>query len=268
MVFETFAALVGFLAVIYAGMVRFIQNKLVDRSKMEAIQAESKKLSEEFKKAKEKGDKKKLDEIMQKQIEFLPKMNKMMIGQFKPMLVILALFFAFTWGVGQIDPFVKDDITIPMADDGTGCDEEAGDGIHSACHELDGANQGKWVYTARVFEGDSELGLNSTYFLYNSDDASDTFTEAPRGEPVHVSTDKTSYYGDETLKLYAKSEKAGRLEATLDNGTSFHVDLPVEIPVINVKRIQQPYWWFILVSLIVNLSLSFAMGKLRKKGKK
>ncbi len=268
MVLETFTALVGMLAVIYACIARFIQNKLIDRSKVEAVQAESRKLSEEFKKAKESGNQKKVQEVMQKQMEFFPKMNKMMMAQFKPMFVILGLFLAFTWVVGQMDPFVGDDITIVMVDDGTGCDAEAGDSTYSACYVLGGTNYGKWVFSARALEEDREIGYNSTYFLYNSDDLSDTFTEAPRGEPVYVSTSKTIYYEGETVRLYAQSEKARQMEAVLNNGTSFHVDLPIEIPVINVKRIQQPYWWFILVSLIANLSLSFAMGKLKKKGKK
>ena len=268
MVFETFAALVGLLAVVYACMTRFIQSKLIDRSKIEGIQAESKKLSKEFEEAKKKGNKKKMDEVMKKQMEFLPKMNQMMIAQFKPMIFILALFFVFTWGVGQINPLVKDDITITMVDDGSGCDADAGDGTYSACYKIGDTNYGKWVFSARAMDGDNEIGQNSTYFLYNSDDLSDTFTEAPGGEPVDVSTDKTTYYEGETVKLYAKSEKAGGMEATLDNGTSFHVDLPIEIPIINVKRIQQPYWWFILVSLIVNLSVSFTMGRLRKRKKK
>ncbi len=268
MAFETFAALVGLLAVVYAFIARFIQSKLVDRSEMEAIQADSKRLSKEFEEAKKSGDKKKMDEVMKKQMEFLPRMNKMMFSQFKPMLVILVFFFAFTWGVSQLNPFVKDDITIPMADDGTGCDATAGDGTYSACYSIGGTNNGKWVFSARIFDGDNELGSNSTYFLYNADETSDTFIEAPKGEPLAVSTDKASYYEGDTVELYAKSGKAGRVEATLDNGTSFHVDLPLSIPLINVKRIQQPYWWFILVSLIVNLSLSFIMGRLRKRKKK
>jgi hypothetical protein len=43
------------------------------------------------------------------------------------------------------------------------------------------------------------------------------------------------------------------------------VDLPIAIPILNVQTIYQPYWWFILISLITNLSLSVALGKLRKK---
>jgi hypothetical protein len=264
MALDIFAGLVAFLAVIYAGIAKFVQGKLVNRNEVEAIQAESKRLSEEFKKAQQTGNQKKIDEAMKKQMAFLPKMNKVMVSQFKPMIVILALFFAFTWMVGQVDPTVQDDITIEMVDDGTGCDDTAGDGMFSACHMLEDTNYGKWTYGATAYSGQSELGTNYTYFLYNSDDA-DTFLEGPKGEPVALSTDKDEYFMGETVKLYARSTNADRFVATLDNGTFFMVDLPVTIPIINVQRIYQPYWWFILISLITNLSISFVWGKLRKK---
>jgi len=202
--------------------------------------------------------------VMQKQMKFLPKMNKVMFSQFKPMIVILALFGGFMWGLGYIDPAPHDDITIMLADDGAGCDKEAGDGIYSGCYMLEGMNYGKWGYTAKALDGDTEIGTNSTYFRYNSD-VNDTFAEAPKGEPVQLSTDKEDYYPGETVKLYAQSPKATAIKAVLDNGTYFSVELPLTIPLVNVKTIYQPYWWFILISLITNLSLSIAMKQLGKK---
>ncbi|MBU0533041.1 DUF106 domain-containing protein [Candidatus Micrarchaeota archaeon] len=264
MTFEIFTALVAFLALIYAGMAKFIQNKLVNREELEAMQAESKKLNEEVKKAQESKNQKKIDEAMKKQMDFLPKMSKTMMSQFKPMIVIMALFFAFTWAVGYINPLVEDDITIVMNDDGEGCDELAGDGIYSACYELEDMNYGKWMYNAKAFNQDNEIGSNYTYFNYNSEEV-DNFTEMPHGEPVYLSTDKKEYSAGETVKLYAENGNADRMEAVLDNGTYFSVVLPLAIPILNVKTIYQPYWWFILISLIANLSISFAMGKLRKK---
>lgn len=264
MVFEIFTALVAFLAVAYAGIAKFIQQKLVNRKELEEIQKESKELSAELKRAKESGNEKKVTEVMEKQMKFLPKMNKVMFSQFKPMIVILALFGVFMWGIGFIDPAPQDDIAITLADDGTGCDREAGDGIYSGCHGLEGMNYGKWSYTAKAFDGQMEIGSNSTYFIYNSD-VNDTFAEGPKGEPVQLSTDKAEYYPGETVQLYAQSSRATGIEAVLDNGTYFSVELPLAIPVFNVKTIYQPYWWFILISLITNLSLSIAMKTLGKK---
>lgn len=264
MVFEIFTALVAFLALIYAGTAKFIQQKLVNKKELEEIQKESKALSEELKKAKESGNEKRVTEVMEKQMKFLPRMNKVMFSQFKPMIVILALFGALMWVIGTIDPATQDDISIVLADDGAGCDMEAGDSIYSGCYNLEGANYGKWSYSAKAFDGDSEIGSNSTYFIYNSD-TSDTFAEGPKGESVQLSTDKEEYYPGETVQLYAQSAKATSIKAVLDNGTHFSVELPLTIPLVNVKTIYQPYWWFILISLITNLSISIVMKQLGKK---
>lgn len=266
MILEFFTALVGLLAIAYAGIAKFIQNKLIDRSEIEGIQAESKELNEKLKKAKERNDQKEIERIMKKQMEFLPKMNKVMVGQFKPMIYILAVFFVFTWAIGHIDPHLEDDITVTLKDNGLGCDLAENDGIYSACVEPH--NTGKWVAHVKSFKNGGETGSNSTYFLYGAD-SDDTYVDGPRGNPLVVSTDKMEYSEGETVSLYARASDVSNVEATLDNATAFRVDLPITIPVLNVTRIYQPYWWFILVSLISNLSLGFAIGKLKKKdGKK
>lgn len=265
MVFETFALLVALMALGYAVVARYLQNKLVNRSEMEAVQQESRRLSEEYKKATERKDKKKTDEIMQKQLEMLPKMNRMMFGQMKPMFLILGVFLVFTWVAGQLDPSTKDDITIDMADDGTGCDATARDGIFSACYAP--ANGGRWLYTATALTGNAQTGHNSSYFYYDAPDDGDAFTLQPGGQSVLPSTDRRTYSAGETVRLYAQSANANRMTATLDNGTTFYVDLPFAIPLINVQRIYQTYWWFIFISLIASLSISVLMSRMQKKKK-
>ncbi|MDD5339854.1 MAG: EMC3/TMCO1 family protein [Candidatus ainarchaeum sp.] len=267
MAFETFIALVAFLALAYAGASRYLQNRLVDKSEMEAIQAESKRLSAEMKTAQERKDEARVQELMKQQMEFLPKMNKVMMGQFKPMIFILGVFFALMWVIGQVDPTVQDDITLNMTDDGLGCDAAAGDGTYSACYALANANYGKWVFTAHSVRGGADVGTNYTWFAYNAE-VSDNFTEAPKGEPIGIRTDKKSYSPGETVKLYATpSAKPDQVRAVLSNGTSFYVDLPMAIPLLNVQRIQQPYWWFIFVSFIASLVISGVIGQLGKKKK-
>lgn len=265
MLFESFAALVAFLALAYAVVARSIQNKLVDRTEMETIQAESKALSADYEKAKKAGDKGKMEEITQKQMEFLPKMNKVMFSQFKPMLIILAIFFAFTWAVGYADPSTKDDITLKMADDGMGCDAKAGDGVFSTCYTLNDSGYGKWMVTVHALgDGNAKLGTNSAFFIYGNASGNDAEVEGPSGELVNVTLDRKQYAEGETVKITATSPKATSMEAVLDHGTSFRVDLPLTIPLINVKTIWQPYWWFILVSMIASLAISAALGKTKK----
>jgi len=265
MIFESFAALVAFLAALYAAIASFIQKKMVDRTEMEKIQAESKKLSEEYEKAKKAGDKNKIEEITKRQMEFLPRMNKVMFSQFKPMIVVLGLFVAFTWVVGYFDPSVKDDIALNMSDNGMGCDANAGDGVFSACYALNGTQYGKWTVIAKVLgDGNTKLGSNATYFIYGAETGLDTAVEGPQGEPVFVGTDKQQYSAGETVRITASGAKAKSAEAVLDNGTAFRVDLPLTIPLLNVKTIWQPYWWFIFISILANLGISVALGAMKK----
>jgi hypothetical protein len=226
---------------------------------------------------------------MNEQMELLPRMNKVMMGQFKPMLVILAVFAVFTAILGQLDPSVKDDIRLNLTDDGRGCDKAAADGIFSGCYKLDAANTnyGKWTIVATAFEGSTQIGKNETYFLYNPSPANvDTYVERGTGEDVAVSTDKDKYTGGDTVTIYAspanitkgssflfiptappRKTQVDRVEAVLSNGTYFRVDLPLTIPLLDIKRIYQPYTWFIMISLIANLCLSFAIGQYEKRKK-
>lgn len=267
MSFELFIGLVTVLSLAYVGISKFIQDKMTDRKAMSEMQSESKRLNEEFEAAKKRDDKARMDQIMKEQMEFLPKMNSVMFSQFKPMIVVLGVFLILTWGVGQIDPTVKDDIRLAMKDDGLGCDLKAGDGIYSACYDIPAdANNGKWQYSAKAMnDGGGEIGHNSSYFLVGSGKVENTYTDAPRGDPVSLSTDKASYNPGESVKLSAVSQKAVSMEAILDNGTVFFVDLPFSIPILNVQRIYQPYWWFIFVSLIGNLGISLVMA-IRNRG--
>lgn len=265
---NSFVLLVAGLAVAYTSIVIFVQQKLTDKKAMDEMQQESKRLSDEYKKAQEAKDKAKMEEITQKQLDFLPKMNGVMFGQFKVMFVVLAIFFTFNWLVGYIDPTVKDDILVKLKDDGKGCDLVAADHIYSACYGLaNNTNYGKWMVDFKLLKDGAEIGQNSTYIVYNSDNVSDTFVEGPKNEPFGVSTDKLNYDSGQTIKIFANDSgtKGTEVDATLNNGTEFYVDLPITIPIINVKRIHQPYWWFILISLITNITVSTAMGRYSKR---
>ncbi|MBN1170337.1 DUF106 domain-containing protein [Candidatus Micrarchaeota archaeon] len=264
MVLEYFAELVGVLAIAYAGIAKFLQSKLIDKSIAESVQAKSKKLNQEFKKAKEKGNQAEMEKIMKKQMDILPEMNKVMFAQFKPMIIILIIFFAFTWIVNLVDPTGEDDFIIRLYDDGKDCDA-AVDGIYSGCFELDNSNYGKWGVTVHGFRNGVNIGSNSTFFSYNQE-IDDSYIETATGEAIAISTDRSSYAPGEKVFVFAQAENISKLEATIDNGTSFRVDLPVTIPLLNVQRIYHPYWWFILISLIANLSLSLIISQAKKRG--
>ena len=119
---ELYFYIVTLAAVIYSGLTKFIQEKMVNKKEMQDIQLESKKINDEYKEASKRNDKTKMEEIAKKQMEFFPKMSKIMLGQMKVLAVILIMFFAFTWGVTNFDPTLKDDIVVELKDDGAGCD--------------------------------------------------------------------------------------------------------------------------------------------------
>lgn len=261
---QLYIIIVALVAVVYATTTRVLQLKLVDRKQMDQVQKESKELNAELKKAKERNDQAAMDRIMKQQMELLPKMNKAMLQQFKPMIVIIGLFFIFTHAIGYINPVVADDVSIVMNDDGTGCDLVAGDKIYSACYEISGNDYGKWTFSALAYSEGKEIGLNHTYFFYGERDT-DTYVERGWGDQqIGLSTDKPLYQAGDTVHLYANAPTANGMKATLDHGTWFYVDLPVTIPIFNVQRIYQPYWWFILISLILGLIISFLLKKIIK----
>ncbi|MEW6722893.1 MAG: EMC3/TMCO1 family protein [Candidatus Micrarchaeota archaeon] len=286
MIFEGFAALVGFLAVLYAGVTKFVQSRLIDKKEMEQYKADSKRLSEEFEKAKKSNDKKRMEKAMDEQMKFLSRSQGMMMNQFRPMIYILAVFFAFSWVIGALDPTIKDDIALNMSDDGSGCDDIAGDRIFTACYGLQNETGGKWTASAKAYRGGSQMSVNETYFLVGPDPGEDTYHEMGSGEHMVVSTERTEYSLGETVKVTAEPAnmtkgtefivmifppqplEVDRVELTLSKGTYFRVDLPLAIPLLNIQTIYQPYWWFIFVSLIANLGIGFVMNQYEKIKKK
>jgi hypothetical protein len=266
--FEYYVLLVAVAALIYAFIARIIQNKLMDKKEMAAMTAESKRLSEEYKSASKTGDKANVDRVMKEQMDMLPRMNKVMMSQFKPMIVVLMVFFAFNWAVSTFDPTKADDLTVIIKDDGAGCDKVAGDGVYSTCFNFPSSGLGpsKWVVSAHAMSGESEIGMNSTFVYFNMENSSDTFLLSPSGEPVPVVCDKKTYYPGDTATLRVTPPKrADAVKLILNNGTAFYVDLPFTIPLFNVQRLHDPYWWFIFVALIGGIVISVIMGKLEKK---
>ena len=272
---STYIIIVGVAAVIYGLIARGIQQKLGNRKQMEEVQRESKRLNQEHKDAMSAGKKEKAEE----QMALIGSMNKIMFAQFKPMVVIIILFIAFTNILGYFDPTVTDDITVEMNDGGAGCDITAGDGVYSGCYILTEGNPGKWIVTVKALNGESEMASNGTIF-YLGKKTDDIFVEASKGE-ISVNLEKEVYNeGDEVVITSVHTANAGGLfdffgsdeykaphqvVAVLDSGTHFEVELPFTIPILDVKTIYQPYWWFIFISIIFSLAFSLIIGRLIKK---
>lgn len=254
------------VAGIYAVVVREIQNRLIDRKETERIQKESKRLSDAYQDALKRGNKKEAEKIMQEQFNILLQMNKMMLGQLKPMAVIMIIFFAATWAIGVFNPVTADDVALYLLDEGARCDMKAGDGIYSACYEVSNGSEGKWTATVTAYdENGAEFAKNSTIFYYVKR-TNDDYVEAPHGV-MAVTADKETYAKGESVILTAKPDKkAKEVKAMLDYGTYFKAELPFGIPLIFVelKNFYQPTSWFIFVSIVLSLAFSLITGRFKK----
>ncbi|MFH1784807.1 MAG: EMC3/TMCO1 family protein [Candidatus Micrarchaeota archaeon] len=269
-----FIGLVAVLAIVYAVFAKMIQNKFVDKKQMEDYQATMRELGKEYEKAKKSGDSKKTQEALDKQMAFMPEMNKIMFAQFKPMIFIIAIFAIFSWVIGAIDSNATDDFILNLTDDGQNCDKLANDGIYSSCYKLNNENFGKWTVTGILYEGGNELGRSQSYFQYGQTD-NDSYVEDPRGETITIETDKDAYQTGEQASVYAtpaNMTKPGlfggprkinieKVQAILSNGTYFRVDLPITIPILNWSAFYQPIVWFIFVSFILNITIGFVFNK-------
>jgi len=257
---EYFFLFVTVLAIIYAILARVLQFKFGNQRDMEALNKETKEVNAAYKKAADEKNKEKMDLYMKKQQQLFPKMGKVMIGQFKVMAIVLVIFLGLTWVIGTINPYGADDITIHLFDNGLGCDVHAGDGIYSGCYNLTIGNPGQWTTTVNVYDDNNAiLAQNSSSFSYIHSNKGQLYLPK-KGKPVSVLFSKEVYSYGEQLSVYAvPSEELGnidKVDATFNMGTWFYVDLPVTIPFLNISRIVQSYWWFILVSLLFGLVFS------------
>jgi len=260
---ELYVIIIAVVALIYSFIARALQFKIGNRIEMQALQKESKKLNEELKEAKKGDNETKVNDLMKKQMELFPKMSKLMLGQFKVMFVIIAIFLACTWAVGQFDPTINDDVVIELNDAGLGCDKIAGDGVYTECYKLEEGSEGLWNVGIQLHSSDGGIiGENKTSFIYETGDISKEVLRY-KGEMIGVVTDKTLYHTGDEIIIYSTPSKDGKVTAIIDQGTFFFVDLPFTIPILNVQRIGEVYWWFIFVSLISGLLLSVILNKIK-----
>lgn len=262
---ENFALIVAVVALLYSFGIRKLQYAFGNQKEMEALQKETKALNEEYKKAAKEKNETRMERLMKKQQETFPKMGKLMMGQFKVMGVVLLLFFGMMWTLNEFNPFKKDDVFIQLVDDGTGCDSVADDLVYSGCYKLSNDNYGPWVVVVDAYNG-NPFAQNSTSFLYKEGSLELLYTEV-KGEAMGVSTDKEEYLPGEVVKITATpGRKPEKIEAKLNMGTWFYVDLPFTIPLLNIQRINQPYWWFITVTILSGLIITPIYKKLQKQG--
>jgi len=186
-------------------------------------------------------------------------------------------------------PGTSDDSRMALFDDGLAshCDAAAGDLIFSNCYSLpaDG-KRGAWVIDVHLYSASNEsLSKNATAIYYEGGNASDVWMQPSvqsglldgfMGKVPHFispSTDKSNYTAGETVAIHASVSPplpSGRLEATVNSGTFFYVDLPFSIPLINISRIIGSYGLFIfsvfLLSMLYSITKAVYDNVSKKKG--
>ncbi len=161
----------------------------------------------------------------------------------KMMVVVLAVFFSFSWVSGQFDPTALDDFHVNLT--GTG-------GAYNGSFVRENATPGFWYVTVKAYQNNNEVAMNETVFFVGPKTEQITWIHAT-GAQMGVSTDKGEYSAGETVRIYANHSGATGATAKVNSGTRFYVDLPVTIPLINLRRIYDSQSWFIFLAVIIGL---------------
>lgn len=249
--------LVTALSVIYATSIRITQGKLMDQKLVKAVQDKSKEINKLYAEAAKNNDKRKMDEIGKMNDELMPQMNGMLMGQMKMMVAMLGIFFVFTWVSGQFDPTQHDDFTINLT-------AGANNSFSGSYLLPPNANAGFWYVTVKALANESEVAMNQTVFFVGPQ-TEQIFWNQSKEQPMGVSADRIAYSAGDKVTLSALAPAgANSVTATFNNGTRFYVDLPVTIPLINLRRIYDSQSWFIFSAIIIGLFINPVVSLMEK----
>lgn len=242
------------LAAVYAIAVRILQNKLIDQNLVKEVQQTTKKMNELYKAAA--NDARKAEEIKKMNEQMMPKFNRMLMGQMKMMIVILFVFFTFTWISGHLDPTTQDDFSINLT--------KSENGTFSGSFILNNSNSSFWYVTVKAYNGDSELATNQTTFFVGSKSEQIIWVRAT-GSSMPVSLSKDIYSNGNSVFVFAQPPaQTTHTVATFNSGTRFYVDLPFTIPLLNLRRIYDSQSWFIFAAVIIGLFVNPAFSFVEK----
>ena len=256
-----FIIIVTLIAILYAGLVRYLQFKTIDRNRMKGIQKELNAINKEYLQAMKAKNEKRTEELQKEQQKLMPEFNKMMMSQMKMMVFIIVIFLGFMWVVGQLDPNTVDDVEVEFTlVDGEWCGEIP----------LSGEYRGPWLFQVTAYSGGGEKGQNGTIAYYENE-AGILPTVVNKGDRFPVWSDKRVYSEGETALICALPPAGtDRVVGKTNSGTWFMVELPFTLPIFNTSVINEAYWWFIAVSIVAGIVLSLAMRQFDggKDGKK
>lgn len=269
-----------FLSAVYVAASTFIQMNVGGKGRFKGIQEEMKALQKRMMEASRQKDNKGMDELFSQNWKLTMEMMKLQFIMLGGLLVVLVALMAF---FPLVEPGIEDDVRMPLFDDGLAahCDIAAGDGTFSNCYAIpQGAQKGAWVVDAHLYSPSNEsLAKNATAIYVEGGQPSDIWLQPQAqggildglmGKVPHtlsVATDRQNYSLGETVAIRSsyspQSPSAGaqgeRLEAAINSGTFFHVDLPFALPLINISRIIGSYGVFLLFAFFI--SIAYSIGK-------
>jgi len=198
--------------------------------------------------------------------------------QMQMFVVLIGALLLLSYAFPLVEPGTKDDVRLPLFDDGLAahCDAAAGDGAFSNCYALPSdAAKGAWMVDFYIHSSSGEsLARQGAPLYYEGGKPEDIWLQTATQNGLldgflgkvayhlNVSTGKQNYSAGETVSLSASSVPAlqpgSKLEAVIDSGTFFHVDLPFSIPLLNIRRIIGSYGVFIFSAFVLSIVYSIA----------
>jgi len=260
------------IAAIYVAIYTYAQNNVGGKGRLKSIQLEIRDVQKKMSDAAKNKQEKEVNDAISQNWKLT---GELMSVQMKLFGVVIVLLLGLAFFFPYVEPGMADDVHMALFDDGLAshCDAKAGDGNFSNCYKLpEGGKRGAWVIDVHLYSSSNEsLSKNGTAIYYEGGNASDVWLQSTvqsglldgfMGKVPHFispSTDKANYTTGETVAIRASAAPplpSGRLEAVINSGTFFYVDLPFSIPLINIRRIIGSYGLFIFSVFLLSMLYS------------
>jgi hypothetical protein len=263
------------IAAIYIAITNFAQGNIGGKNRMRELQLQMKGIQKRMTEAAKNKRDSELDEAISENWKLTMDIMKIQMQMF---VVLIGALLLLSYSFPLAEPGTQDDIRLQLFDDGLAahCDATAGDSAFSNCYQLpSNAKKGAWMVDFYLHSPSGEqLARQGAPLYYEGGTPEDIWLQAASQNSwfdgltgktayrLNVSTGKQNYSSGETVALSAFSLPASpaeaKLEAVLDSGTFFHVDLPFSIPLLNIRRIIGSYGVFIFSAFVLSIVYSIA----------
>lgn len=268
---DNYWAFILIVAVLYYIVSNFVQNNVGGKGRLAKLKQEMKETQLKLIEAGKQKDSSQSELIMS---EYWKQTGELMTLQFKMLGVLLVLLIGLMWIFPYFEPGMEDDIKAALYDDGLEehCDYAPNDGIYSNCFAIGKeAKAGAWTAHAILSKANNEIvAKNGTEIYVEGGVPEDVWVQTiTRGGIIDKIVGNKEYHLNVTAepkramrgqtvalraKPDAKLEPGMHIEAVLDSGTFYYLDLPFAIPLINIRRIIGSYGVFIFAVFLISIA--------------